>query len=388
MRWAFVLLALAAVPPSLSACNRSRADAPKPAPAATAAKAILITAARAEAGSVQRQVETVGSFAAWEESQVRSEVSGTVDRIFVDLGDRVAAGAVLARLDQRLFRLEVEQAEAALRAAGETRTRMEAEVEDARANVDRAEELHRRELISTQERDRVRTNYRVMQAQREGSGADIERMAAALAIARKKLADTTIRSPISGLIARRHVNVGEYVTNTPISTSPLFTIVAIDPLKYTGTVPERFAPELRAGQEVELRVEAFGDQAFTGRITRLAPTVDVQTRTLALEARVPNGEVRLRPGFFAKGAVLLHRDDQVVFVPQEAVAYLVGINKAFVVLDGKVQERVVKPGVRQANRVEITGVRAGEVVATSNLSQLFDGAPVTVSAAKSPPPTP
>jgi RND family efflux transporter MFP subunit len=342
-------------------------------------KAIPITAARAEAGSVQRSVETVGSFAAWEESQVRSEVSGTVARILVDLGDRVTTGAVLARLDDRLFRLEVEQAAAALRVAKETRARMEAELEDAKANVERAEELHRRELISTQERDRVRTNYRVMQAQREASGAEIERMEAALAIARKKLADTTIRSPLSGLIAQRHVNVGEYVTSTPISTSPLFTIVAIDPLKYTGTVPERYAPDLRAGQTVELRVEAFGDQVFTGQITRLAPTVDVPTRTLALEARVPNRDARLRPGFFAKGAVLLRRDDQVVFVPQEAVAYLVGINKTFVVANGTVRERVVRPGVRQGNRVEVTGVRAGEVVATSNLSQLFDGAPVTVS---------
>ncbi len=382
MRRGLGVLAGAVLALSLSACNRSQADSPKPAPAAPAVKAIPITAARAETGNVQRSVETVGSFAAWEESQVRSEVAGTIDKILVDLGDRVTAGAVLARLDNRLFRLEVEQAEAGLRAAKETRTRMQAEVEDAQANVDRAEELHRRELISTQERDRVRTNYRVMQAQREGSGADIERMEAALAIARKKLADTTIRAPLGGLIARRHVNVGEYVTTTPINTSPLFTIVAVDPLKYAGTVPERVAPELRAGQTVELRVEAFGDQVFKGQITRLAPTVDVQTRTLTLEARVPNREARLRPGFFAKGTVLLRHDDQVVFVPQEAVAYLVGINKAFVVGNGTVQERVVKPGARQGNRVEVTGVRAGEVVATSNLSQLFDGAPVAVNPAK------
>jgi membrane fusion protein (multidrug efflux system) len=376
-----VLLACALLPWALAACNRSQADSAKPARPAPAATAIPITAAPAETGSVERRVETIGSFVAWEESQVRSEVAGTIARILVDLGDRVKPGTVLARLDDRLFRLEVEQAGAALRASREARTRMQAELEDARANVERAEELHRRELISTQERDRVRTTYRVTEAQRQGSAADIERMEAALAIARKKLADTTIRSPIAGLIARRHVNVGEYVTTTPINTSPLFTIVAIDPLKYTGTVPERFAPELRARQWVELRVEAFGAEVFTGQITRLAPTVDVPTRTLSFEARVPNPEARLRPGFFARGAVRLRRDDQVVFVPQEAVAYLVGINKAFVVENGTAHERVVTPGARQGNRIEVTGVRAGEVVATSNLAQLFEGAPVAVSAA-------
>jgi RND family efflux transporter MFP subunit len=375
-------LALAALLLVTVACERSQADSAKPAAPAPSIKPVPVTTARAETRAVQRSVETVGSLTAWEESQVKSEVPGTIERIYADLGDRVKAGDVLARLDTRLFRLDVEHGEATLRVARENRTRLEAEVDDARANTERAEELHRRELISTQERDRARTTYRVAQAQLQASTADIARSEATLNMARKKLGDTAIRAPIAGAVAKRYVNVGEYVSATSINTTPLFTIVALDPLKYAGTVPERVAPDLKIGQTVELRVEAYGEQAFRGQITRLAPAVDVPTRTLVLEGRVPNADGRLRPGFFAKGVVLTRRDEQVVFVPQEAIAYLVGLNKVFVVAGGKAQERAVKPGARAGTLVEVDGVKPGEVVATSNLAQLFEGAPVEITAAR------
>jgi membrane fusion protein (multidrug efflux system) len=287
----------------------------------------------------------------------------------------VKAGQILATLEAREFSLQVEQAEASLRMARETQARTRAEQDEAKANGERAEELYRRELISAQERDRWRTQYRVTQALAQSSAADIQRMEAALGVARKKLRDATIRAPIAGAVAKRHVNVGEFVKDG----AALFTLVVSDPLKYTGTVPERYAPELRVGQTLQLTVEAYPGQSFAGQVTRVAPAVDVQTRGLSLEARVPNPEGRLRPGFFAKGAVLTRRDDAVAFVPAEAVTYFVGITKVFVVVDSKAQERLVKPGTRQGGLVEILdGVKPGEVVATTNLAQLFNGAPVTV----------
>jgi membrane fusion protein (multidrug efflux system) len=114
-------------------------------------------------------------------------------------------------------------------------------------------------------------------------------------------------------------------------------------------------------------------------VTRVAPAVEVQTRSLALEGRVANGDGRLRPGFFAKGVVLSRKDPAVAFVPAEAVVYFVGISKVFVVANGKVEERLVRAGTRQGAWVEVAdGVKSGETVAVSNLSQLFNGAPVTV----------
>jgi membrane fusion protein (multidrug efflux system) len=130
-------------------------------------------------------------------------------------------------------------------------------------------------------------------------------------------------------------------------------------------------------------VEAYPGQSFAGEVTRISPAVEVQTRSLALEGRVPNRDGRLRPGFFTKGVVLTRRETGVAFVPAEAVVYFVGISKLFVVSGDRVEERLIRAGVRQGAWVEVAeGVKPGETVAITNLSQLFKGAPVTVVEAK------
>jgi membrane fusion protein (multidrug efflux system) len=176
-------------------------------------------------------------------------------------------------------------------------------------------------------------------------------------------------------VAKRHVSAGEFVKDN----TPLFTIVITNPLKYAGTVPERQAPDLKAGQTLRVSVEAYPDRVFTGTVTRLAPAVEVATRTLAVEARVPNDGGALRPGFFAKGLVLTREDPSAVVVPADALMNVVGLNKVFVIADGKAQERQVRPGTRQGATLEILqGVKPGETVATSNLPALYNGAPVTI----------
>jgi RND family efflux transporter MFP subunit len=426
---ALACLALGAL--TLPGCGKSDAQAPQPQRAADAFKPIPITIARAEARDVQRSVETVGSLLPWQELVVKTEQPGTIARLFADLGDVVAPGKVLADYDAREFQLAVAQSEADLLAARQSLSRAQAgvrageaalrraedslaaleaevarvraQVEWARSELSRNRELFRRDLIAARDVDNARTQHevaaaqlavaenarsqhpdqvRIARAQLEAeraalrvAEAEVARREASLGIARKRLADTTIRAPMPGAIARRHVNAGEYVKEN----TPVFTLVALDPLKYTGTVPERFAPDLALGQRLELTVEAYPGQTFAGQVTRLAPAVEVQTRSLALEGRVPNRDGRLRPGFFARGTVLTRRDPGVAFVPAEAVVYFVGISKVFVVGNGTVQERRVRAGARQGSAVEILeGVKPGETVAVSNLTQLFDGAPVSV----------
>ena len=144
-------------------------------------------------------------------------------------------------------------------------------------------------------------------------------------------------------------------------------------------MPERFAPEIQVEQPVDVQVEAFVDRVFPGVVQRVSPAVDVQTRSLSLEAKVPNPDRLLKPGFFAKGLILIGVNPQAVFVPEEAIYSYVGIIKAFVVRDGTAQERQVKTGVRAEGLIEITdGLQPGEVVATSSLPQLYQGAKVRV----------
>jgi RND family efflux transporter MFP subunit len=427
---ALVLLLLAA------ACSRSDAQSPagrKDAPSAAPGsfKPLPVTVARAEAREVQRAVETVGSLLAWDDVHVKTEQPGTLARLAVDLGDAVTRGQVLADYDAREFELSVKQAEADLLSARQSLSRARAsveageaglrrvrdnlvvleaevartrsEVEWAKSEMERSKQLFERAFIAARDVDSARNQHnvalarmaaavaardqhpdqvRIAEAQLESdraalrvAEAEVARRDATLGIARKRLGDTTIRAPFAGVIAKRLVNAGEYVKEN----TPVFHLVAIDPLKYTGTVPERFAPDLAIGQRIELSVEAYPGRSFAGQVTRVSPAVEVQTRSLALEGRVGNADGRLRPGFFARGQVLTRKDGAVAFVPAEAVVHFVGISKVFVVGNGTVEERLVKPGARQGAWVEIAeGVRPGETVAVSNLSQLFNGAPVTL----------
>ncbi len=138
---------------------------------------------------------------------------------------------------------------------------------------------------------------------------------------------------------------------------------------------------------MHIRVDPVPGREFPGKVTRVSPAVDVASRTVTVEAEVPNPEGVLRPGLFARAAVLLRQDQAVAFVPEGAVAYFAGITKVYVVADGVARERAVSLGARKGGLIEVVrGVKAGEQVATSGLAQLHDGAPVTIAGAAAPAP--
>jgi len=277
-------------------------------------------------------------------------------------------------------------------------------LEETRVNLERMRTLVRDALVAQREMDVARTQYesalaqhetsqvelrqypdrvRVAEAQLESdrsavrvAEADGRQRQAELGLAKKKLTDATLRAPIGGAVARRHLNPGQYVPEN----TPVFTLMRSDPLKFTGTVAEHAALEVRPGQTVRLRAEPASGRTFAGRVTRVSPAVDVTSRTMLLEAEVPNREGLLKPGLFARGAVVLRQDRDVAFVPESAVSYFAGLTRVFVVADGTARERTVTLGTRKDGMIEaVTGVRAGEQVATSGLAQLQDGARVSTA---------
>jgi RND family efflux transporter MFP subunit len=341
----------------------------------SAEQAVSISTKPVATREVRRTVEMVGTLAGWEEVTVSNEAPGTVQQVLVDLGDKVKKGQRLVLLDQREANLALAQAEANLQAARKALTQAQAEWRDADINLKRIQELHNEGVIATSQLDVAQTRFDAIEAQVRAREADIDRFIALVDLAKKRLSDTEILAPIAGEVRQRLVSLGETVKEK----TPLFHLVMIDPLKFQGTVPERFAPDIKVEQPVDIQVEAFTDRVFPGRVLRVSPAVDVQTRSLALEVKVPNAEGMLKPGFFAKGQVLTGVSPQAVFAPEEAVYIFVGITKAFVVQDGTVQERQVKTGIRREGWVEITeGLQSGEIVATSSLPQLYQGAKITV----------
>jgi len=396
------VLLLCALPP-LAACSREAPSAAAtPAPAE---RRVATTQAEAEGRDVERFVQIVGTLLAEQEVTLSNDVPASAARILVDLGDAVQAGQLLLELDDREARLEVERSAAALGAAREALERARQLLHSSRANQERGKaalaeaalnlkrfrELFAEGAVSASQRDSAETQHDMaaaslaaLEAQVESdraavknAEASVEQATAALALARKRLQDTGIRSPIDGFVSKRLVNPGE----TFKEKTPLLALVATQALKLRGEVPERFAPLIAVGRPVQVSVEAHPGQRFPGRIARVSPVVDVESRTFTVEAAVPNPRRLLKPGFFAKASILVGRDANVAFVPEEAVVSFAGIVKVYVIVNGRVEERRVRTGQRLDGWVEVLeGVRVGERVATSNLGQLATGTAVTVQA--------
>jgi RND family efflux transporter MFP subunit len=357
----------------------------------------VVTAA---VGRLPRTVTVTGTLAADEEVVAGFKVAGRVSEIAVDLGSPVRKGQVLARLDPTDFRLRVEQADAALRqvraglglprdGSGESvdpeKTALVREasavLEEARLNRDRMARLWEKNYIARSEADASQSRLLVAESRYQAALEEIRNRqellaerSSGLALARQQLADAELSAPIDGAVRERRASVGEYLA----PGAPVFGLVRTHPLRLRVAVTERDAPSVRVGQAVRVRLE--GDPAeHAGRVARLSPSIQEQNRTLIVEAEVANRDGRLRPGSFARAEIVVEADRTAVTVPAGTVVTFAGLEKVFVVKDGKAVEKRIRTGRRSGDRVEILeGVAAGEPV-VADPGSLVGGTSVIVT---------
>ncbi len=370
----------------------------EPAAKAATSDVVSVKAMEARAESIARRVELVGTLEGDQEVTVSSEVAARVAAIRADLGDQVQAGQVVIELDPTQYRLAVDRQQGALAEAlarlGLTREndpfpapersavvrKATAERQDAKANFDRAQNLEKEGVLSKQLYDSAEARFRASEADYSSAlntvrnyEAQVTNLRAQLAIARKNLADTSIRAPFSGTVRQRLVEVGQYVREQ----TPVFSLAVVNPLKLRAQVPERWFPHVKPGTAMEVRVEAYPAEVFPGRVTRVAQAVDPQSRAFAVEAQVMNPGVRLRPGLFANVSLLTSRNDAIIRVPASAVISFYGVQKVYRIENGQIKEQVVKLGDRFGDTMEITdGLASGAVIAISELSRIRQGSRV------------
>ncbi len=397
------LIVAAALLVAAAAFIRSRqqqtpaASAATPESAATPAPPVEVTTAPAITRSLQRSVDVVGSLAADEEVVVSAQAAGELAQLNVDFGSFVAQGQVIAVIDQRDAKLKVEQSEAALK---QTMARLgmkegekydpnrnadarvaKASLDWAKMDLDRATRLVENGDISRSVYDQAVINHSAASARYQAAQdavnqqlALVEQQRSALALAKKAITDTVVRSPISGAVKEKLASRGTYL---PVN-GKIVTIVKINPLRLRADIPEYAAATVRTGQTMTLMVESFQERTFTGRVVRIGPSLNEQTRALTVEAEVANPGNLLRPGMFAKSQLITSKDSPAVMVPQRAVVNVAGLNKVFVIESGKAVERLVKTGATDSEMIEISdGVRDGEIVALTNLDKLQTGVAVS-----------
>ena len=350
--------------------------------------------------SVPRAVDVVGTLAAVDQVTVSSEADGKVEKINADLGDRVRAGQVLIQLDDEKQRYAYEQQQATLaRALAQygapdpehlpeieqtpDAKRTQADLAQANQALERANELFKRTLIPQQALEDARTAVETKKATYDASlhiarnlRASIQASQATMKLAARQLRDAQIRAPFDGYVEKRLVNLGELVK----AQMPVMAIVRLDPLKVIAEIPEKMAPWIAEGRPVELRVDAYRDRTFTGKVTRISPAVNTSTRAFPFEAVVPNPEAVLKPGTFARVHVESGKVDEVLTLPYAALQYRYGVNRVFVVQGDRLAVRELQVGERQGDQIEIvSGVKAGERVAITDVDSLADGALVSVT---------
>jgi RND family efflux transporter MFP subunit len=391
------LVGCVVVIPLVAAC--SKGSAAKGPGKADAVLPVKVEQVREEA--VRRTIEVVGTLAAEDQVTLSAEAEGRVSRIAADLGDRVTAGQVLLELDREKPQYNLDQQHAALARTlaryGATDPanmppiektpdvqKAQAELEQAQKAFERAKELNRRQLVSTQTLEDAQATQQTKQASYDAAlqnarnlSADIDASQAALKMAERQVRDTTIRAPFDGYIEKRLVNLGEYVR----VQTPVMSVVRVDPLKVMAEIPERMAPWIQDGQAVELLVDAYPDHPFVGKVARISPVVTSATRAFPFEALVPNPEATLKPGTFARVRIVTAKVDQVLTLSFASLQYRYGVNRVFVVDGDHLAMRELKVGERIGERIEVLeGVKPGESIATTGVDKLEDGLKVKVSA--------
>jgi RND family efflux transporter MFP subunit len=321
--------------------------------------------ARIELRELARWLPVSGTLQPVNQTTVKAKVSGEIRQVMVREGEAVKAGQVLARLDtadleaklnDRIGALEASRAQLAL--AEKTRTQNHA--------------LLKQGFISQNAYDSAESNLSVTQGTLKSFEAQVQ-------LARNALRDAVVTAPLSGTMAKRHVQPGEKVN----FDSPLFTIVDLAKMELQAMVPANDIPEIRSGMAVELSIDGFGDRAFGGLVDRINPMTEAGTRAILVFVQIPNPDAALKGGMFATGRIRLAAGAPVPTLPTAAIRTESGQAFVWTIEGGKLIRRNVALGRRDeaAERVEIKSALPAETqVLAARFDNLKDGGPAVMRA--------
>lgn len=299
--------------------------------------------------TIDRSMEFSASLVANEEVNVAPSSPGKIDRIFVNVGSRVAQGQLLVQMDPTQLNT----------------TRIQ--FANLKTDMQRMEALRQAGTVTQQTYDQTKVQYDLTKEN--------------LAYLEKNV---NVRAPFNGIISAKNFESGELYTGSPNATTgkaAIVTLVQINPLKANVFVPESFLPQLKQGSRVNVKSDIYPDKEFSAQIARIYPTVDVATRSVQVELKVNNSGEKLRPGMFCRTTIDFGRAEALV-VPSQAVLKMQGSNERFVFVEksGKAHRIVVALGKRFDDRIEIISneLQEGDNLITTGQNRLIDGVAVKV----------
>ena len=277
----------------LSGCSEEEVVQETLLPAVSAVEVALV--------DLDDEIRASGDLAARSHTMIAAEVAGRVTELALDEGAAVTSGATVIEIDPERRQLDLDAARARLAQA-------RANYRRERSQTLRIRKLREENIASLQQLEKADTALLLAQSALEAEKS-------AVGVAERALADASVSAPFDGVVARRLVQLGEFVQPGTV----LFELVSMSPLEAVFSISELDSQRVRPGQIVEVRVDADRNRAFSGEVTFVAPTVDPATRTLRVKAVVDNSAGELRPGLFARMKLAVDRREGVLMVPEEAI---------------------------------------------------------------------
>ena len=314
---------------------------------ANRAAPVAVEATKVTIGAVMRRIEALGTTMSDESVIIRPEVTGRITQFHFREGERVARGALLVSLDDSIQAAQLEQAQAAL-ALSRTNHERAVELFNRKAGTQRAVD----EAVGAMRQDQARV--RLQEAM---------------------LAKNQIRAPFPGVIGLRLASTGDYVN----PGQAIVNLESIDTIKVDFRVPETNLATLAVGQKIEVRIDAFPAQTFTGDVFAIDPLVDRTGHAIVLRARIANTGGPLRPGMFARVTLIAESRDSVVLIPEQAIEPRGDDQFVYRVVEGRAMLTKIEVGQRRDAMVEVRqGLGRDDTIVTSGQIKLRDGAPVRI----------
>lgn len=303
-------------------------------------------------------------------------VAGRLDAVMVKLGDRVAKGQTVAKIEDRELREQINQAQATLDVNKANVKQREDESRLQESVLERAKATYQRGLVAKQLLEDAELRYNAAISQLNVAKAQQNQTQFRIDELRITLSNTTIMSPIDGFVSRRNLDQGGFAgANTVI-----MTVVDLSSVRMVGNLVEKGFRKITTGVPAIVQVDTFPGEDFAGKVSRVAPVFDPATRTAPMEIEVPNPGFRLKPGMYARVRLTVERRPDALTVPRAAVVDLEGKRGAFLVEDQVAKFVEVKTGLSDGERIEILdGLTEGQRVVTTGALALANNDRVMVA---------
>lgn len=340
-KYSYLVSALA-----LYASSSLAADPPKPA-APPAAPAVPVDAVAVKVDTVNVEASAVGTLRAEESVIVRSEIAGRIQALHFSEGQVIEAGKVLVSLDPAEYKATLAQSNATLNLNN--------------ISFERNKDLVSKNLTSRQTFDEAR--------------AKLEESRAHQVLDQVHLEKTEIRAPFRGMLGLRYISQGAYIK----PGDDLATLVDLSSVKLDFRISEAYLPQVKIGQVVNIHVDSYPKESFSGKVYALEPSIDEDTRTVLLRARIPNPKGDLFAGMFARVALILEQHKNALVIPEQAIVPMGSNSTVYKVVDGKAVQTKVQLGVRRTGDVEVlSGLNPEDKIITTGQMKLRPNADVTV----------